>query len=115
MRALIASDRPEARRAIEVYAYRARKYVGAYMAALGGADAILFGGGVGENAPSIRAMIMEGLGWAGVALDEARNQAARGAEARIDQDRRGTEVWVIPVDEAVSLAEEAVALLGDRA
>jgi acetate kinase len=112
MRALQDADGEEARRAIAVYAYRARKYLGAYMAALGGADAILFGGGVGENAPSIRAMIVEDLRWAGVALDRAKNQAAVATEARIDDSSGSVEVWVIPVDEATTLAREAVAVLG---
>jgi acetate kinase len=111
MRALLASDRPEARRAIEIYVYRARKYLGGYLAALGGADAILFGGGVGENAPSIRAMIVADLGWAGVALDDAKHQAAAPAERRIDASSGNVEVWVIPVDEATTLAREAMTVL----
>ena len=58
--------------AIEIFCYRVRKYVGAYLAALGGADAIVFAGGIGENAPEIRARICAGLEWTGLAVDAAR-------------------------------------------
>ncbi len=111
MRVLLDSDREEARRAVAVYAYRARKYLGGYLAVLGGADAILFGGGVGENAPAIREMILADMDWAGVTLDRAKNRAAVGREARIDSRSGGPEVWAVPVDEATNQAEEAVAVL----
>ncbi len=61
MRVLLAADKPEAKSAIALYCYRAKKYIGAYLAALGGADAVLFGGGVGENSPVIRARILAGM------------------------------------------------------
>ena len=57
------------RLAIEVFCYRARKYIGAYLACMGGADAIVFTGGIGENSPEIRALICEGMEWAGLKLD----------------------------------------------
>ena len=66
MRKLLDSNEPEARLAVELYCYRAHKYIGAYLAVLGGADAILFGGGVGEHAPEIRECILAGLEWAGI-------------------------------------------------
>ncbi len=117
MRALLESDDPDARRAIDLYCYRARKYIGAYAIALGGADAILFGGGVGENAWRIREQILSGLEWAGIAIDAAANRAgAAGTARRIDgrkPDRAsGVSVWVTPVDEAAILAQEAVSLEG---
>ncbi len=134
MRELLESGAGAARLAVDLYCYRARKFLGAYLAALGGADAILFGGGVGENAPAVRERILEGLEWAGIALDPERNRAAVGREARIDtaavaderlqevagaemrieHHRTGASVWVIPVDEAAILAEEAAALLSAR-
>lgn len=110
MRELLASRDPAARLAIEVYCRRARKYVGAFLAVLGGADAILFGGGVGEHAPEIRARILEGMAWAGIALESPRNGAANSGEARIDAGGP-VQVWVIPVDEAAILAEEAFRLV----
>src|SRR3977135_815130 len=58
-----------ARLAIEIFCYRARKYIGAYLAATGGADAIVFTGGIGENSAEVRALICEGLQWAGLEID----------------------------------------------
>ncbi len=93
--------------AIEMFAYRARKYVGAYLAALGGADALCFAGGVGVNAPAVRAAVCEGLEWAGVRLDPALNQAtAGGREARISPEGESPEVWVIPTDEELLIARD---------
>ena len=114
MRVLLASPEPRARLAVELYCYRARKYIGAYLAVLGGADAIVFGGGVGEHAPEIRARILEGLEWAGIRLDATRNQVAVGVEASIQGDGSPIAVWVLPVDEAAILATEALALVGDK-
>jgi acetate kinase len=111
MRSVLASSEPAARLAVDLYGYRARKYVGAYLAVLGGAEAILFGGGVGENAPEIRARILDGLEWAGIELDTTCNADAQGNEARISADSSRIAVWVIPVDEAMELAREAVAIL----
>jgi acetate kinase len=110
MRELLAeADEHDDRRAwlaIEVFCYRVRKYLGSYLAALGGADAICFAGGVGENAPSVRAMICEGMEWAGVRLDPAANAAALGREARVSPDGSSPEVWVIPTDEELLIARD---------
>lgn len=111
MRELLESGDPRARLAVDLYCYRARKYLGAYLAVLDGADAILFGGGVGENAPLVRAQILENMGWAGVALESAENLAAAGVERRISRADSPVEVWVIPVDEAAILAREALAAM----
>jgi acetate kinase len=111
VRTLLASNHPAARLALEVFCYRARKYVGAYLAVLGGVDAILFGGGVGEHAPAVRASILQGLEWAGIALDAARNQASTGAAASIAAPGAAIDVRVVPVDESLILAREARAAL----
>jgi acetate kinase len=111
MRELLASREPAAHRAIDLYCYRARKYLGAYLAVMGGADAIVFGGGVGEHAPVVRAGILEGLQWAGVELDAARNSAAVGGEACISRADSAVEAWVVPVDEAAVLAQEAMTVV----
>ncbi|HTW73764.1 MAG TPA: hypothetical protein VMD56_02455 [Steroidobacteraceae bacterium] len=105
---LLQDPAPQARFAIELYCYRIRKYVGAYLAVLGGCDGIVFGGGVGEHVPGVRQRALANLGWAGIALDDALNQRARGA-ARIDAG--GVRIQVIPVDEESTLARAAVALL----
>jgi len=111
MRALLESDDPAARFAVELYVYRARKYLGAYLAVLGGADAILFGGGVGEHAPAVRARILADMEWAGIALDPARNQAATAGDHCISADGSGVEVWALNVDEASELARAAVTFI----
>ena len=93
------------------YCYRARKYLGAYLAVLGGADAVLFGGGVGEHAAVVRTGILSGFAWAGLRLDAAANTATVGREGRISASDSGIEAWVIPVDEAQVLAAEALAAM----
>jgi acetate kinase len=110
MSALVAQDSAEARFAVELYCYRARKYVGAYLAALGGCDGIVFGGGVGEHVPQIRERILRSMAWAGIALDAQANEAARGAEAHVSAAASEIEVRVVPVDEEVALARAAVVM-----
>lgn len=115
MRMLLAADDPHARLAVQLYCYRARKYLGAYLAVLGGADAILFGGGVGENAAVVRAAILGDLDWAGIHLDAAANSAiVSGREGRISKTDSRIEAWVMPVDESRILAQEALAVMTTR-
>jgi len=111
MERLLARDDAAARFALDQYCYRARKYIGAYYVVLGGLDAILFGGGVGEHAPAVRARILAGLAPLGVALDSGANAAAVEGEARIDAAQGGVEVWVTSVDEAALLAQAASSVL----
>lgn len=101
-----------ARLALDMFAYRARKCLGAYLAALGGADAVLFGGGIGENAAGVRQSILEGLEDLGIALDGARNAGARGDFGRISAEGSRIEAWVVPTDEESVIARDAAALLG---
>ena len=109
--ALLSDPAPQAAFAAELYCYRIRKYLGAYLAVLGGCDGIVFGGGVGEHAPAVRARALDGLGWAGVSLDAARNQAARAGEARIDDGAGTVRVHVGTADEELVLARAAAELL----
>ena len=111
MRVLLESDDPCAALAVELFCYRARKYLGAYLAVLGGADGVLFGGGIGENAAPVREQILSGMEWCGLVLDRDANHAATGREARISAPDSRIEAWVIPVDEATTLAQQAVAAL----
>jgi acetate kinase len=97
--------------AVEMFCYRVRKYIGAYMAVLGGADAIVFGGGIGENAPIVRARICAGMDWCGLTLDWNRNAAAIGVEERISADDADVHAYVIPVDEAIIIARDTVSCL----
>lgn len=113
MRELLAeADEHDDRRAwlaIELFAYRVRKYIGSYLAAMDGADAICFSGGVGENAAPVRAMICEGLGWLGVELDaHANERTVGGREGRISTDASRVAVWVVPTDEEVLIARDTV-------
>jgi acetate kinase len=112
---LCRSRSPEAQFAVDLYARRARKYLGAYLALLGGADGVAFGGGVGEHVPEVRARILGGLGWCGLHLDERANRRATGeAPARISRDDARLEAWVLPVDEETVIAEEALAIWRGR-
>ncbi len=112
MRTLIASKEPAAALAVDVYCHRLRKYLGAYLAVLGGADAILIGGGVGENATAIRERVLTGLDFAGVRLNRARNQAVTRPATAIHADDSAVEIWVVAVDEARVLARNALDLSG---
>jgi acetate kinase len=106
--ALLADGSERARLAVELYCYRARKYLGAYLAVLGSCDGIAFGGGVGEHVPEVRARILSGLEWAGIELDPAANEAARGSESRISGARSRVGVRVIPVDEELLMVRAAL-------
>lgn len=112
MRVLLESGSREARLAIDLYCYRARKYIGSYLSVLNGADAILFGGGVGENAPLIRELVLKDMKWCGIELDCRINNATIGIEGRISSSSSRIEAWVIPVDEATVLAKEAFTIIG---
>ena len=102
-----------AKLAVEMFCYRARKYIGAYLAALGGADAVVFTGGIGENSAQVRRRICQGLEWAGLTLDEVSNQAAVGVEARISPADARLAAYVIPTDEELLIARDtARAVLG---
>jgi acetate kinase len=113
MRELLAEARESndrrARLAIEIYCYRIRKYIGAYLAALDGADAIVFTGGVGENAAEIREKIVSGLQWLGAELDYERNtRVIGGAEGVITKTGSRLQAWVIPTDEELLIARDTV-------
>jgi acetate kinase len=101
-----------ARLAIGIFCYRLKKYIGAYLAALGGAHALVFTGGVGQNASAIRALALEGLDWMGLELDESANAATTGGKAgRISKDGSRLEAWVIPTDEELLIARDTVRMV----
>lgn len=98
--------------AMNIYCYRVRKYVGGYIAAMGGADGIVFTGGVGENAAEIRARICEGLEWMGLELDaDANARTVRGAEGCITTANSRLTAWVIPTDEELLIARDTARLV----
>jgi len=104
---------PQAMLAIDVFCYRAKKYIGAYLAALGGAEAILFSGGIGENSPEIRKRICEGMNWCSLSLDAARNMDAvsLAGPTRISADQARIAVLAMPADEETWIARETVAVI----
>ena len=102
------NDDRRVRLAIDVFCYRARKYAGAYLAAMGGADAIVFTGGIGENSPEIRAQICQGLEWAGLTLDTVKNKTQVGTEGEITVESATLKAYVIPTDEELLIARDTV-------
>ena len=113
MRELLAEEKENndrrAHLAIEVFCYRVRKYIGAFLAATGGADALIFTGGIGENSAEVRQRICNGLEWIGVELDEEKNLSARnGFEGDVSKPEGRFHVFVIPTDEELLIARDTV-------
>jgi acetate kinase len=104
-------DDRRVRLAIEIFCYRARKYIGAFLAAMGGADAIVFTGGIGENSPDVRARICASMEWAGLHLDSARNQETVGCEGKISTDESSLLAFAIPTDEELLIARDTVRVI----
>lgn len=100
-----------ARLAFDVYVHRLRHYIGAYLALLGGADALVFTAGVGENSAEVRAAALDGLGPLGLELDAAANQRPGRGSRRISPSGAGIEVLVIPTDEEFQIARETASVL----
>ena len=97
--------------AIDVFCYRVKKYIGSYLASLNGADAIVFTGGIGENAPQIRAQICAGMENLGIRFDTAANDGATGKEAQISLPDSPVNVWVIPTNEELLIARDTLRCL----
>jgi acetate kinase len=94
------------RLAIEMFSYRVLKAVGAYLAVLGGADAVIFGGGIAENTRLIRQRICDGLRWCGVEMDPAQNEAVIDAEGRLSTWNSRIQAYIIPTEETLQIAHE---------
>ncbi len=90
---------------LEMYAYRVKKYIGSYAAALGGVDVLIFTGGIGDNAVDIRKNICEGLEFAGIVLDEEKNNS-RGKEKIISSEKSKTKIMIIPTNEELVIAQD---------
>ena len=100
IRELIGSMESRSKLAVEVYCYRIRKYLGAFLSVLEGADSIVFGGGVGENNPLIREKVLSCFHWLGLEIDSIKNEAAVGKDLCISAEQSNIDVWVLQVDEA---------------
>jgi acetate kinase len=108
MRTLLASDDPRARQAVDLFVYRIRRELGSLAAALGGIDAIVFTGGIGENAAAIRERVCRDAAWLGVALDAEAN--TRGGPGISAQGSKAS-AWVIPTNEELMIARHTWRLI----
>ena len=108
---------PRAALALDAYCYRVRKYIGAFVAVMGGLDAVIFTGGVGQGSAEVRAKAVEGLDCLGIALDESSNLSARGFERMscISTDASRVSVLVVPADEERMMASEALRAIENQA
>jgi acetate kinase len=116
MRELLAEARENgdrrARLAIEIFCYRAAKYIGAYLAVTNGADAIIFTGGIGENAPEIRALICENLTWMGIEIEPPLNEESiKGKEGTISRELSRVKIYIIPTNEELLIARDTVRII----
>jgi acetate kinase len=101
-----AQGHPGAHAAIEMFCYRVRKYIGAYVAVLGKTQAVVFGGGIGERSPEVRRRICEPLGALGILIDRGVNSSLRDAEGRFSTDGSPIAAWAIPSDEERVIARD---------
>jgi acetate kinase len=116
MRELLAEARENKDRrallAIEIFCYRIRKYIGAYLAAMNGTDAIVFTGGIGENSSEIRASICSELAWLGIEIDSGLNEnQVPGRENLISTENSRVKIFVIPTNEELLIARDAARLI----
>lgn len=104
-----AKGHARAKLALDVFIASIRQYLGAYLTILGGADAIVFSGGIGENSSLIRSGVCRNMSWASIELDEVANtKVARGSEAMISTDSSKTQIWVLPTNEEIVVARQSV-------
>src|SRR5205814_8095629 len=106
IQAAAGQGKPRALLALQAYGYRVRKYIGAYVAALGGLDAVIFTGGIGQGSAEVRALALQGLDCMGITLDDARNGGAHefGDVTQITTDDSKVAVLVVPTDEERMMA-----------
>ena len=113
MRVLLEAEgaNPRAKLAVDLFCHRVRKAVGALLASAEGTDALVFTGGIGENSAPVRERICTPLAWAGIGLDRKTNLVSNNKEVRISPADAAVPVWVIPTDEELQMAREAMPLL----
>lgn len=109
---LVAEGDHDARLGLDVYLHRLRHYIGAYAAIMGGVDQLIFTAGVGENDPVVRSGAVSGLSFLGIAVDDVRNASRAGGVEVISPDGAAVTVLVVPTDEELSIARQALRLLG---
>jgi acetate kinase len=111
MRTLLASQDPRAAEALDLFVYRIGRELGSLAAALGGLDALVFTGGIGENATAIRARVCQGAAWLGLELDVAANEAGG---PRLSRPESRVAAWVIPTNEDLMIARHTRRLLAEQ-
>jgi acetate kinase len=110
-----AKGHARAKLALDLFVASIRQYLGAYLVVSGGADAIVFSGGIGENSSLVRAGVCRSLDWAGIELDAGKNaNVVRGAEVRISTDGSKTQIWVVPTNEEIVVARQTAEAVGSR-
>ena len=108
-----AKGHVRAQLALDVFIASIRQYLGAYLTVLGGADAIVFSAGIGENSSIIRDGVCKNMEWAGIELDKTKNETLpRGSESRISTDSSRVQVWVVPTNEEIVVARQTVEAVG---
>lgn len=103
-----------AKLAFDIYCYRVKKYIGAYAAAMGGLDLVVFSAGIGENSADVRAACVAGLDFMGITLDPAANEAARGVEAIVSTATSKVKVIVVPANEELVIALDTAELINQK-
>ena len=106
----VAEGKPEAKRAMDVFNYRIVKYIGSYAMVLGHVDAIIFTAGIGENSPYVRAEVCKKLGLLGVDIDPEANDC-HGKERKISTEKSKVDVWIIPTNEELAIAQQTYDLV----
>lgn len=109
-----ANGSKRAKLAVDIFCYRIKKYIGMYAAVLGRLDAVVFTGGIGENAVGVRKQICSGLGQVGIEIDEAKNASTCGKEGSVCTDNSNVKVFVIPTDEEAAIAKDTYELASNK-
>jgi acetate kinase len=104
----------QAKLAVNAFIYRIKKYIGAYTAAMGGLDVIVFTAGIGENSAEVRFMVCAGLKDIGIILDDQKNAAANGKCCQIQHDRSRVKIMVIPTDEERAIAAQTLNVIQSK-
>jgi acetate kinase len=107
-------NNPRARLALDMFHYRVKKYIGAYAAAMGGVDILVFTGGIGENAWKSRAAVCEGLEFLGLEFDAEKNKGSRGKEVLLSGGQSAVKVMVVPTNEELVIASDTYDILSGR-
>ncbi len=107
-------NHPNARLALNLYCYRLKKYIGAYAAAMGGFDALVFTGGIGENSSTVRELTCNGLDFIGVTLSPEKNKEVSGNEIEITGNDSKVRMFVIPTNEELVIARDTLRLVNDE-